>query len=98
MKIGHILIGVFPILYQSNSYNQDVFVVCCTIRELCISRGEEHCLFNVYELEEFIEFLSTWCFIYMSLCYCYIYLYLFFMCISCIYYNVLLIIFHVLSE
>ena len=45
--------------FVSNSYNQDVFIVGCTIRELCISRGEEHCLFNMYELEEFIEFLST---------------------------------------
>ena len=47
--------------FISNSYNQDVFIVWCTIRELCISRGEEHCLFNniMYELEEFIEFLST---------------------------------------
>ena len=45
--------------FVSNSYNQDVFIVGCTIRELCISRGEEHCLFHMYELEEFIEFLST---------------------------------------
>ena len=45
--------------FVSNSYNQDVFIVGCTIRELCISRGEEHCLFNIYELEELIEFLST---------------------------------------
>ena len=45
--------------FVSNSYNQDVFIVGCTIRELCISRGEEHCFFNMYELEEFIEFLST---------------------------------------
>ena len=45
--------------FVSNSYNQDVFIVWYTIRELCISRGEEHCLFNMYELEEFIEFLST---------------------------------------
>ena len=29
--------------FVSNSYNQDVFIVECTIRELCISRGEEHC-------------------------------------------------------
>ena len=42
-----------------NSYNQDVSIVGWTIRELCISRGEEHCLFNMYELEECIEFLST---------------------------------------
>ena len=45
--------------FVSNSFNQDVLIVGCTIRELCISRGEEHCLFNMYELEEFIEFLST---------------------------------------
>ena len=45
--------------YYYYYYNQDVFIVGCTIRELCISRGEEHCLFNMYELEEFIEFLST---------------------------------------
>ena len=45
--------------FVSNSYNQDVFIVGCTIRELYISRGEEHYLFNMYELEEFIEFLST---------------------------------------
>ena len=45
--------------FVSNSYNQDVFIVGCTIQELCISRGEEHCLFNMYELEEFIKFLST---------------------------------------
>ena len=45
--------------FVSNSYNQDVFIVGCTIRELSISRGEEHCLFNMYELEELIEFLST---------------------------------------
>ena len=45
--------------FVSNSYNKDVFRVGCTIRELCISRGEEYCLFNMYELEEFIEFLST---------------------------------------
>ena len=45
--------------FVSNSYNQDVFIVGCTIRELFISRGEEHCLFNMYELEEFIQFLST---------------------------------------
>ena len=38
--------------FVSNSYNQDVFIVGYTIR------GEEHCLFNMYELEEFIEFLS----------------------------------------
>ena len=44
--------------FVSNSYNQDVFVSGCTKRELCISR-EEHCLFNMYELEEFIELLST---------------------------------------
>ena len=44
--------------FVSNSYNQDVFIVGCTIRELCISRGEEHCLFNMYELGEFIELLS----------------------------------------
>ena len=40
--------------FVSNSYNQDVFIVGCTIRELCISRGEEHGLFNMYGLEEFI--------------------------------------------
>ena len=45
--------------FASNSYNQDVFIIWCTIRELCISRGEEQSLFNMYELEEFIEFLST---------------------------------------
>ena len=45
--------NVFPISL-SNSYNLDVFIVGCTIREHCISRGEEHCLFNMYELEEFI--------------------------------------------
>ena len=27
--------------FMSNSYNQDVCIVGCTIRELCISRGEE---------------------------------------------------------
>ena len=62
----------------SNSYDQYVFIVGCTIRELYISRGEEHCLFNMYELEEFIEFLSTECFMYMYICYCYVDLYLFF--------------------
>ena len=40
-----------------NSYNQNVFIVGCTIREFCISRGDEHWLFNMYEMEEFIEFL-----------------------------------------
>ena len=64
--------------FVSNSYNQDVIIVWCTIRELCISRGEEHCLFNMYEQEEFIEFLSTKCFMYMYICYCYVCLYLFF--------------------
>ena len=37
--------------FVSISYNQDVFIVGSTIRELCISRGEEHCLFNMYEVE-----------------------------------------------
>ena len=45
--------------FVSNSYIQDVFIVGCTIQELCISRGEEYCLFNMYELEECIEFIST---------------------------------------
>ena len=33
--------------FVSNSYNQDVFIVGCNIRELCISRGEEYCLLNM---------------------------------------------------
>ena len=45
--------------FVSNRYNQDVFIVGCTIRQLCNSREVEHCLFNMYELEECIEFLST---------------------------------------
>ena len=45
--------------FVSNRYNQDVFIVGCTIRKLCISRGTEHYLFNMYELEEFIKFLAT---------------------------------------
>ena len=45
--------------FVSNSYNKDVFIVGCSTRELCISRGEELYLFNMYELEDFIEFLST---------------------------------------
>ena len=40
--------------FVSNRYNHNVFIVGCIIRELCISRGEEHCVFNMYELEEFI--------------------------------------------
>ena len=37
--------------FVSNSYNQDVFILECIIREICISKVEEHCLFNIYELE-----------------------------------------------
>ena len=62
--------------FVSNSYNQDVFIVGCTTGELSISRGEEHCLFNMYELGELIEFLSTSCFMYMYICYCYVDLYI----------------------
>ena len=31
--------------------NHHVFTVMSTIRELCISSGEEHWLFNMYRLE-----------------------------------------------
>ena len=54
--------------FVSNSYNHDVFIVGCTIRELCISRGEEHCLFNksiknylFTRTDKFIMYISAKC-------------------------------------